>query len=87
MNEQSGALALCLLLLPPHSGCASQLSGSLLLAGPKVFLLLWLEEGGKELMGSKLGKVESVKYERYKESKWQKGSNASAARNGGLGQK
>lgn len=37
---------------------ASQLSGSLFLAGPRLFLLLWLEEGGKQLMGSKLGKVE-----------------------------
>lgn len=43
-----------------NSGLAhlSKLSGFLFPAWPKLFLLLWLEEGGKELMGRKLRKVE-----------------------------
>lgn len=36
----------------------SKLSGFLFPAWPKLFLLHWLEEGGKDLMGRKLGKVE-----------------------------
>lgn len=36
----------------------SKLSGFQFPAWLKVFLLHWLEEGGKELMGRKLGKVE-----------------------------